>query len=402
MTGMYEYKTGCNFGTGPLTEPMWQESYPMLLRKAGYQTAFAGKFGFLVASDYDSKGSLPENDFDFWGGGPGQTNYETHRNPSMKKYADAHPHSTLSYAAFAEDVIAGASQSDAPLCLSISFKAPHHPTTPDPQFDSVYAGVKFSKPQNFGREYGEHFSLQSRQGRQFDRHHSWHYADDYDQVMATYYQQIYAIDDAVGRVMQSLANHGMADNTIVIYTSDNGFMCGSHGYGSKVLPYEESSCVPMIILDPRNDKSAGQRTNVLAGNIDIAPTILEYAGINPPKSIDGKSLVSVVHAPSTPVHHGSLSLINIWGPSAVHSFSVVTPDHKLIYWPAANEDFSPTFELYDMRVDRLELTDLSKLEEHRSALSESKQTYQAALKHWQLHGRPSSKYDAFARKFQIE
>lgn len=402
MTGMYEYKTGCNFTTGPLTESLWQASYPMLLRKAGYQTAFAGKFGFLVASNYTSKGELPEKDFDFWGGGPGQTSYETHRNASMKKYADAHPHSTLSYAAFAEDAIADAARSDAPLCLSISFKAPHHPTTPDPKFDSVYAGVEFIKPKNFGREYGEHFSLQSRQGRQYDRHHSWHYSDNYDQVMAIYYQQIYAIDQAVGRIMQSLENHGIADNTVVIYTSDNGFMCGSHGYGSKVLPYEESSSVPMIILDPLSEKSAGQRTDVLAGNIDIAPTILEYAGVSPPESVDGKSLMKVAQDTSTPVHHDSLSLINIWGPSAVHSFSVVTADHKLIYWPAADDGYSPTLELYDMQADRLELTELSTLREHSDALAETKQSYLAALKHWQQNGMPSSKYEAFAKKFKLE
>ena len=75
MTGMYEYKTGCNFEHGPLLSEHWHRSYPMLLRAEGYQTAFAGKFGFEVTEQPSSKGSLPSESFDRWGGGPGQTHY---------------------------------------------------------------------------------------------------------------------------------------------------------------------------------------------------------------------------------------------------------------------------------------------------------------------------------------
>ncbi len=399
MTGLYEYRTGCNFTTGPLTADKWSRSYPQLLRAAGYRTAFAGKFGFLVAESHDAKGNLPESDFDYWGGGPGQTHYETHRNQSMKKYADDYPHSTLSYAAFAEDAIADAAASDVPLCLSISFKAPHHPTTPDPQFDDVYRGVTVTKPANFGRTYGEHFSEQSRQGRQFDRHDSWHYSDQYDQVMTTYYQQIYAIDVAVGMIVQSLARHGIADNTVIIYTSDNGFMCGAHGYGSKVLPYEESSCVPMIIHDPRAALSSGKRSDVLSGNIDVAPTILEFAGVESPDGLDGKSLVGVVRDPSIEAHHESISLMNIWGPSTVHSFAVVTPQHKLIYWPSTKDNMKPTVELYDMQSDRLELTDLSSQSEHADTLARMSAIYRTALHHWTSGGVKHSGYPDFATQF---
>ena len=100
FTGMYEYKTGCNFEHGNMHAEVWEKSYPKLLRSAGYLTAFAGKFGLVV----QGKG-LCEDDFDFWGGGPGQTNYATAKNKSMKKYAGEFPHSTLSYGAFGRDVI---------------------------------------------------------------------------------------------------------------------------------------------------------------------------------------------------------------------------------------------------------------------------------------------------------
>jgi len=129
MTGKYEYKNGTNFSHGDMREEIWAETYPMLLRKAGYQTAFAGKFGFNIGDGKEGRGRLPEGDFDRWGGGPGQTHYETAKNKSMAKYAKEYPHSTLSYGAFSRDFIKDASQSEAPFCLSISFKAAHRPTT---------------------------------------------------------------------------------------------------------------------------------------------------------------------------------------------------------------------------------------------------------------------------------
>ena len=146
MTGMYEYKTGCNFEHGPMLTAIWEKSYPILLREAGYLTAFAGKFGFDLKETPDGKKlPLPEADFDRWGGGPGQTMYETARNKSMAAYADEYPHSTLSYGAFGRDFIRDAAKSEKPFCLSISFKAPHKPATPDPKFDAIYAGRKIYK-----------------------------------------------------------------------------------------------------------------------------------------------------------------------------------------------------------------------------------------------------------------
>ncbi len=96
LLGQYEWKTGCNFNTGNLSEAQFKNSYPVLLRKAGYRTAFAGKFGVEVEGKQKEHGSF----FDKWGGGPGQTNYATKKNKSMAKYAKEYPHSTRSYGAF--------------------------------------------------------------------------------------------------------------------------------------------------------------------------------------------------------------------------------------------------------------------------------------------------------------
>ena len=351
MTGLYEFRTGCNFGRGKMQADQWANSYPMLLRKNGYRTAFAGKFGFEI----DGKKDLPAGDFDKWGGGPGQTNFETAKNKSMAAYAEEFPHSTLSYGAFGRDFIRESVSAKQPFCLSISFKAPHRPVQPDPKFDHVYADAKFTKPANFGREHGEHLAAQSKTGRQYPRFEEWGYASDYDAAMQKYNQLVYAVDQAVGMILETLKEQGVADNTIVIFTSDNGYFCGAHGYGSKVLPYEESTRVPLIVYAPGAKNSHGRRTRSLTGNIDFAPTILESAGVDVPAGLDGTSLLPILEDPSVQVRD-SLALMNFWGPATAHSFAVVTQQWKYVYWYSQENQMIAAEELFDLSGDRLENT----------------------------------------------
>ncbi|MEO1524109.1 MAG: sulfatase [Planctomycetota bacterium] len=394
FTGMYEYKTGCNFTHGDMRAETWARSYPVLLRDAGYLTAFAGKFGIVV----QGKG-LCEEDFDFWGGGPGQTNYATAKNKSMRKYADKYPHSTLSYGAFGQDVIRQSVKQDRPFCLSISFKAPHKPATPDPRFNDIYAGKSFTKPANFGREYGEHLSQQSKAGRQYPRFVDWKYDTDYDGEMAKYHQQIYAIDVALGMIRDELKAQGVADNTVVIYTSDNGYICGSHGYGSKVLPMEESSRVPLMIYDPRSPVSGKRlRCDRLTGNIDFAPTILELAGLKTPANMDGKSLLDLLEDP-TQGGHDQMSFINVYGPLPTHSLSCLTRQHKYTYWWYGDESMQPVEELFDTKNDPLELTNLAVTEEATDALRSMRERYDAALANWQAEAVDYNNYQRYGVLF---
>lgn len=399
MTGMYEFKTGCNFDHGPLMQEHWLRSYPVLLREAGYTTAFAGKFGFQVMLPDAARPVLPEGDFDRWGGGPGQTSYQTAQNKSMVMYAEEYPHSSRSYGAFGRDFIMDAAKSDKPFCLSISFKAPHKPDEPDPLFDDIYAGMTFTKPANFGREHGEHFSEQSRQGRQYERFVSWGYRDNYDQAMAIYHQLVYGIDAAVGMIREALVEAGVEGNTVIIFTSDNGFFCGSHGYGSKVLPYEESSRVPLIVVDPRHP-SAGQklRSSALTANIDFAPTILELAGMEPTPNMDGKSILPLLDDPDGSIHD-SIMLINVWGPQACYSLSVVTRDWKYIHWPYAAKGFEPTEELYHLRRDRDELSNELRNPASAAALEQMRRVYDDAVATWKREAVPYNDYQPYGEVF---
>lgn len=400
FTGLFEYRNGCNFEHGHLLRKKWKRSYPMLLREAGYTTAMAGKIGLDIADEPEGKGTLPEEDFDWWGAGPGQTNYATKKNKSMVKYAEEYPHSSVSYGAFGRDFITEAAAGDAPFCLSISFKAPHKPATPDPQFDHVYEGKTFKKPENYGREHGEHFSLQSRQGRQFVRFEEWGYADRYDEVMAIYHQQIYAVDVAVGMIRDAITEAGVEGDTVIIFTSDNGFFCGSHGYGSKVLPYEESARAPMIVYLPGHENSGkGLRTEALTGNVDFYPTMLELAGLEVAKGIDGKSLLPIYDNPTASTHE-QLPLINVWGPKAVHSYGVVTADWKYIYWPYEEGSFEPTEELFFIREDALELINELENPAHSSDLEKMRQRYDGAVESWKQKAVPYHNYAPFGDLFQ--
>ena len=395
MTGMYEYKTGTNFGHGNMKPDVWAKSYPVLLREAGYLTAFAGKFGFEVEGYGYECGEF----FDIWGGGPGQTGYQTAKNKSMAKYAKEYPHSTLSYGAFGQDVIREAVKQNQPFCLSISFKAPHRPVSPDPKFNDVYAGKAFTKPDNYGRQAGFHMSAQSKQGRQYARFSEWNYDSDYDGVMAKYYQLIYAIDVAIGMIRQELETRGVADNTVIIYTSDNGYICGAHGYGSKVLPMEESSRVPLMIYDPRSP-SAGKklRCSALTGNIDFAPTILELAGLAIPDNMDGVSLLPLLNDPSAGVRE-QMAFINAWGSVPTQALTVLTKDMKYTYWWYGDDKMKPTEELFHLTKDPLEMSNIAGDPKAAKTLELMRKKYDTELEMWKQQAVSYNDYTKYGKLF---
>lgn len=375
LTGMYEYKTGCNFNKGDLTQEIFAKSYPVLLREAGYVTAFAGKIGIEVEGV-----GLPEDSFDWWGAGKGQTSYVTKKNKSMVKYAEKYPHSSRSYGAFGADFVKWAVGEGSPFCLSISFKAPHRPVDPDPMFDHVYADTTFRKPENYGRENGLHFAEQSRRGRQYTRFESWGYKDNFNETLKKYHQQIHGVDYAVGMIREGIKEAGVENNTVIFYTSDNGFFNGAHGYGSKVLPYEESVRAPMVFHHPGAPESHGKRTSSLAGNIDVAPTIMELAGIKPPENVDGSSLLPLLKDQAETVHD-HLAIMNCWGPQQTHTLGVLTDRFKYIYWYFDDKDMDPAEELYDLKNDRGELKNTVKDVEKSSVLKTMRAHYDSYVSH---------------------
>lgn len=349
LTGLYEYRHGCNFDHGDLERHFFDNSYAVKLRRAGYFTGFAGKIGFALRSE---PFEAFENEFDVWAGGPGQTEYVTAKNKGIAKYANEYPHCSRAYGAWALDFLKSAKGSGRPFCMSISFKAPHLPFTPDPIDMKHYEGKTFTRPANYGVENGRHLSPQVHTSRAATGYREW--MEDYDGTVAKYYGLITGVDAALGMIREGLEREGLARNTVIIFTSDNGYNSGSHGFGDKVIPYEEGSKSPLIIYDPRlQNQHAGQVSDAITANVDMAATIFALSGIAAPEGIDGKSLLPLLTNPKGQVRD-HLPLFNFWGIESAQSMAIVTPGWKYIHW-YYGKGMKPTEEPFQLSTDGIEM-----------------------------------------------
>jgi len=306
FTGTYERFHGCNFNTGPLSQTHFEQSYPVLLRHAGYRTGFIGKFGVALGphppersyEDWDCKlwvkyeAKLPINQFDVWHGFKGQGDFF----PEGKSGR----HLTEIMASQAIEFLKGCSH-DQPFCLSISFKAPHSPFEPDPAFDDLYADANIPLPRTADWKYFDRLPDCVKTGNAHA--HGYGYwqrrygtPELYQQTMKQYYRLITGVDTAVGKIRQALKTLHLEHNTVIIFLSDNGDLQSDHMLGGKELLYEESIRIPLIIYDPRLDQHERNRQcPELTLNLDMAPTILSLAGCPVPKTIQGRSLLPLVN-----------------------------------------------------------------------------------------------------------
>lgn len=376
MTGLYEYRHGCNFSHGDLERRFMDQAYPVLLRQAGYFTGSAGKIGFVLQKN-DFEGLAPM--FDMWGGGPGQTFYETAKNEAIAKYAEQYPHCSRAYGAWALDFLKEAKASGKPFCMNISFKAPHKPSTPDPIDLELYGRRTFTPPPNYGAENGSHLSLQSKTSRAATSFEDGDWKQDYDKRARNYYALITGVDAAVGMIREGLQREGLADNTVIIFTSDNGYNCGAHGFSDKVLPYEEGSKSPLIIYDPRLSKQhAGAVCDALTGNVDMAATICSFARVSTPEAIDGRDLRPLLLDPESQVRD-ALPLFNFWGIESAQSMAVMTQRWKYVYWYFGGNDLQPTEELFNLSNDRFEMANRASQLNYASDLALMRQLYDSEI-----------------------
>jgi arylsulfatase A-like enzyme len=182
---------------------------------------------------------------------------------------------------------------DKPFCLTVCFKAPHHPYQPDERDKDLFEEVTIPKRATDTPE-----GYRAMSSRIMDKSlNRWCYFDERkdeetkDNFEKNFLRCVASLDRSVGEIMQSLEDFKLDKNTVIIYLSDNGYMWGEHGLGGKWLLYEESIRVPIVIFDPQMPKKLkGAKPDNLALNIDIAPTILDLAGIPIPDEMDGMSL----------------------------------------------------------------------------------------------------------------
>lgn len=185
--------------------------------------------------------------------------------------------------------------------------------------------------------------------------------------MKAYYRMATEVDASIGRVLAELKTRGLLDQTLVIFTTDNGYFHGEHGLADKWYPYEESIRVPLIVRDPRLPASNRGKTNddfVL--NVDLAPAILAFAGVAAPAGMQGRDFAPLYMAPKKPAwredffyEHPTIRNTDFI-PS---SEALVCKDVKYIYWP----DFKHE-ELFDLTRDPFEERNLARDGAHAKTL----------------------------------
>lgn len=318
FSGQYERTNGLGFSSPyQVTEPQWQTTYPALLRDAGYHTGFIGKFGVEF---YTFRGRGNEK-FDFWRAHDGWLSFFPGDNPestSIEAYADATQKISTEIMGEYITEFLGNLPDDKPFNLSVSFSAPHGSVTSSMFLDADTSECQTSQCKKMGipanqnprisqhpiygglyrdRDISPPADLQLPPYRYLPEHVIGHqkrkqwYDYLYDpetnpEHTIRYLQLITGIDHVVGQLLATLETKDLLENTVIFYSSDHGLLTGEYGVGGKGLLYDLSAKVPLIVAGPGTDK--GSTNDALIANIDFAPTILSYAGIEAPATMQGQ------------------------------------------------------------------------------------------------------------------
>ncbi|MEM7657269.1 MAG: sulfatase-like hydrolase/transferase [Bacteroidota bacterium] len=323
--GLPERVHGVGFSSSyQLTEAQWQESYPALLRKAGYHTGFVGKFGVEY---YSFRGQASEQ-FDYWWGHDGWTRFFPKRydSESTRPYHRAADSIITPIMGEAMEEFLEQRPSEQPFCLSVSFSVPHSSQTRS-MYDGYEGWRRMARPANEHPSLAEHpiygalyrqqpIPIPAETGTdpyrwipqavldQSDGRDNT-YAFSYDPETCRehhirYAQTITGLDQVIGDLMASLEAKGLAENTVIIFASDHGLLMGEYGMGGKSLLYDLAAKIPCFIYDPRLSQSQrGTSREELVSSLDVTATMLAYAGVEPLAQMEGESLLPLLNGQAT-------------------------------------------------------------------------------------------------------
>ena len=337
--------------------------FPQYLQKAGYETAFIGKWHMGGESD------APQPGFDRWVSFRGQGTYLPGRNGLNidGKAVPQRGYITDELTDYALDWLKGRS-GDRPFFLYLSHKAVHADFVPAERHKDRYRDKPFHRPKTMAD------TPDNDQGKPMwvrNQRNSWHgvdfpYHSDLD--IAEYYRRyaetLLAVDDSMGRIVDHLRSRGLLDSTIVMFMGDNGFAFGEHGLIDKRTAYEASMRVPLLMAG--GGLPAGKSVDEVVANIDIAPTILEAAGLTPP-AVDGRSFLPLTRGERIP-WRDTLLYEYYWERNFPHTpamHALRGARYKYIrYYGLWDTD-----ELYDLQADPLETHNLIRDPGHRDTVT---------------------------------
>ncbi len=175
-----------------------------------------------------------------------------------------------------------------PFCLYLSHKAVHSPMTPPPRFKGLYEGAEVELPPEYGKGGKHEYNLlhTAVMGMREPK--------GIIPIIKRYYETLAAVDETLGRVLDYLDESGLAENTMVVFAGDNGFFWGEHDLVDKRFAYEESIRIPFLVRCPGLVADPGREIEEMVLNVDLAPTLLELAGVGVPSSMQGKSFMPLL------------------------------------------------------------------------------------------------------------
>ena len=395
LTGKHSFKNGKVDNLQPFN---WdQPNFAKLLQQAGYQTALIGKIHL---------DGLPQG-FDYSNVLPGQGHYY---NPDfiengVKKRIPGYV--TTITTDLTIDWLENKRDKEEPFLLLYHQKAPHRNWKPEEKYFTLFDDKTFQAPVNYFDDYEGRGKAAREQEMEIDGHARWGHdfkmivnpdGDTtklagqlkrldkeqleawmnaygpknaemktaklegeqlalwkYNRYIKDYLRCVQSVDDGVGRVLDYLDQNGLTDNTIVVYTSDQGFFLGEHGWFDKRFMYEESFRTPILMRYP-GEIEAGTQIEQLVQNIDFAPTFLDYAGVSIPKDIQGESFRRIVS--NQTAEWRDAIYYTYYEYPAEHSVKrhhgVRTDRYKLIHFYYDIDEW----ELYDLEKDPLEMNNV--------------------------------------------
>jgi len=397
ITGQYNHTNGV-FDLGGRIQPD-RQMLPLQMQDAGYETAMIGKWHLKAepaAFDYycvlPGQGKYHDPEFRIRGTKPWGKNTIAFED---KHVTDVITDLSIEWLEHKRD-------KSKPFFLMHHYKAPHDYFDNAQRYESYLADIDIPSPASLWKMNPHFGSLATRGDRDelvphigtsiggrnprrsylsdlpsrypdefpinFDPND---YSDDenkkfaYNAYLKKFLRCVKGIDDNIGRLLQKLEALGQLDNTIIVYTADQGFMLGEHDYQDKRWMYEQSQRMPLMIRYPKRVKP-GQRFDTLIENVDFAPTLLEYAGASIPSTIQGQSFRSLLETGREPDSWKKETYYRYWMHMAHHDnpahVGIRTKTHKLIFYYGCNYDGGyrtpPGWELYDLASDPAETINL--------------------------------------------
>ena len=391
-----------------LNEPI-SKGHPNIaktLRENGYQTAVIGKWHLV---------EQPEG-FDYFNVLPGQGEYWNPILKTKENWRDGRDASAgKQYEGFSTDIITNLTiehlkkrDSAKPFMMFCNFKATHEPFDFPKRFASLYENDTIPEPASLF-DFGKETTGRTFKGQVLENlGKRWQQATDTDDFWTHYpglpyplngldslqkrkkiYQKLVkdfmrsgaAIDDNIGKLLDYLESEGIADNTIVIYTADQGYFLGEHGFFDKRLIYEESLRMPFVIRYPKEIKG-GQRIDDIILNIDFSALLADYAGIDKPSYIQGESFRQNLIGKTAKDWRQQL-YYRYWlhHPDRPAHFGIRNERYKLAFFygqglgkkGTSKENSEPSWEFYDLQEDPNELHNAVADEKYANVILEMKQ-----------------------------